>query len=234
MQKNLFKRHNGVSATHKMSYTAIFLAAALLLQFASRYMQFANTFIDLNLSLLFILPIFYYAGFLYGVMALLVRLAIGILITVLAPKTPMPIPLLVFGEFILLICSTIAIAFMYLFSSVFNKVKNHNVKTCAISLSTTLSVTIVATFLNMIFFTPAYFNMFNKQSFSIPLAIQTYSKLKVFFFGIENYWLGTFVVYFSGNLVKFGLIYIIYFPFAKVLRSFHPTISYGKDKNSQY
>ncbi len=232
MQKNMFHKHQGVSPIHKMAYTGVFFAMAILFQYISQYMKFANTFVNLNFSLLFILPIFYYSGPFYGLGSLIFRFLIGVGIDIgsgngmeLGGTSGVAL-----GHFILFICSSIAISFMFVYSKIFNNIKKHNTKIIIISICTVLSTTIIATLLNMFLFTPAFFAIYSHQKFSIKLTVATYENLTAFFFFIKNYWVGTFVVYFSANIVKFGLIYLVYFPLSKILRHFHPTIAYGKEK----
>ncbi|MCP4336671.1 MAG: hypothetical protein GY679_02340 [Mycoplasma sp.] len=227
MHKNLFNAYKDTSLNHKIAFTGIFFALAIILQSVAKFMPFASTFIKINLSLIFILPIFYFAGMKFGISALILRTISGFgiemfIITVNPPDKEhinlFSIEAILFGHFILLLSSASAIFFMYCFSAAFSKIKKHNYKLLLISIFTTFTTTIFLTILNMIFLTPAYFAIISHKSFSVSEAIKTYNYVTEFYFFIKNYWAGTFVVYFTGNLVKFSIIYIIYFPLSKILR----------------
>ncbi len=214
---NLFHCSNGMGIVHKITFTGIFLGLVLLLQFLSKFMLFADTYIKLNLSLLFILPIFYYAGFIWGSLSLILRFLMGPTISGMGYST-----IEITGHFILLICSIVTIAFMYLFSSLFNKLKKHNTKVILITVSTWICTSLVLTFLNQIFFTPLYWYVYEyTDNFSISQSIDVYQYpiVKIKFFMIPNYWAGTFATYLAGNLTKYGIIFICYLPMSRVLRA---------------
>ncbi len=213
--QNLFHCSKGRGIVHKMAFTGIFLGLVLLLQFLSKYMPFADTYINLNLSLLFILPIFYYSGPLWGILVLLLRLALGPAIS----GTGYPMQYMV-AHLILFICSSVTIGLMYIFSSVFSKIKKHNLKVILIITSTLITTSLILTVLNQVFFTPLFWYSFKfTKTFSISQSIDVYQFVKIKFFMIPNYWAGTFATYFAGNLAKYGIIFLCYFPLSKVLRA---------------
>ncbi|TCG11518.1 MPN527 family putative ECF transporter permease subunit [Mycoplasma todarodis] len=217
---NLFHCSKGRGVVHKIAFTGVFLGLVLLLQFLSRYMPFADTYIKLNFSLLFILPIFYYAGPIWGILTLLLRFAMGPVIAGTGYH-----PRYLTGHFILLVCSIVTIGFMYIYSSIFSKMKSHNIKVITIAITTFISSSLILTFLNQIFFTPLYWVSTGYiKHFSISETIDVYNNpyflVKAKFFMIPNYWAGTFVTYFAGNLAKYGVIFLCYIPMAKVLRTY--------------
>ncbi len=213
--QNLFHCSKGRGIVHKMAFTGIFLGLVLLLQFLSKYMPFADTYINLNLSLLFILPIFYYSGPLWGVLVLLLRLVLGPTIS----GTGYAMQFMV-AHFILFMCSTVTIILMYIFSSMFSKMKKHNLKVILIIMSTLITTSLILTMLNQILFTPLFWYSFKfTKTFSISESIKVYQFVKIKFFMIPNYWAGTFATYFAGNLAKYGIIFLCYFPLSKVLRA---------------
>ncbi|NQZ29109.1 MAG: hypothetical protein HRT98_01855 [Mycoplasmatales bacterium] len=214
---NLFHNFKGRGIVHKIAFTGVFFGLVLLLQFLSKFMPFADTYIKLNFSLLFILPIFYYAGPLWGILVLLLRLILGPAISGLGYTTQE-----FTGHFILFICSIVTIGWMYIYSSLFSGMKSHNIKVILIVISTLISTSLILTFLNQIFFTPLYWSAFKfTDGFSLRQSVKLYNNpiIKAKFFMISNYWAGTFATYLAGNLIKYGVIFICYIPMSKVLRS---------------
>ncbi|CAM9109414.1 MPN527 family putative ECF transporter permease subunit [Mycoplasma todarodis] len=214
---NFFHCSKGRGIVHKVAFTGVFLGLVLLLQFLSRFMPFADTYIKLNLSLLFILPIFYYAGPLWGILVLILRLTLGPAISGLGYTIQE-----FTGHFILFMCSMITIGLMYIFSGLFSKMKLHNVKVILIVTSTLLTTSLILTFLNQVLFTPLFWSAFKfTDGFSLKQSIKLYDNpiVKAKFFMIPNYWAGTFATYLAGNLVKYGIIFMCYIPMSKVLRS---------------
>ncbi len=213
--QNLFHNSKSRRVVHKIAFTGIFLGLVLLLQFLSRYMPFADTYININLSLLFILPIFYYSGLFWGILVLLLRLFLGPTISGTGYATQFMV-----GHLILFICSVVTIVLMYIFSSVFSKMQRHNLKVILIIISTLITTSLILTILNQIFFTPLFWYSYGfTKTFSISQSIEVYQVVKIKFFMIPNYWVGTFVTYFLANLTKYGIIFLCYFPLSKVLRA---------------
>ncbi len=211
--KNLFKAHSNMCIVQKIVFTGIFLGCVLFFQFLEQYMPLGFGYIKINLSLLFILPIFYFAGALYGMSVIILRF---ILTPFLSPGSVGNIAFT--GSFILMVCSIVAISIMYVFSVIFFNLKNRTIKTIMISLCTWIGTSIFLTIINQIFFTPLYFQVLtNSKYISISKTIDQYQKLKNIYFGINNYWLGTFTTYFSGNLIKYGIIFTIYLPLSKTI-----------------
>ena len=218
---NFFMRYKGRSTIQKMALTGVFFGLVILFQYLERFMPFAGTFIKLNFSLLFILPIFYFAGPSYGILVMILRFVIG-----LSMKGEWGSMIGIVSHLILFISTLIAIIFMYIYSFAFNGIKNHNKKNIYISIATVLSSSITLTILNGIWFTPMYLSSYDnnlKNMFNIKNAIDVYkiNEFYKFHFGIHNYWLGIIAVYFSGNLLKFSLIYFINYPLSKVIRHYY-------------
>lgn len=222
---NPFHAYKNRTINQRIAITGVFLGLTILFHFLEKFMPFGGTFIKINLSLLFILPIFYFAGPFFGISVICIMFGIGF-----ALSTEPTIQRIV-SQFILLFATFSTIGFMYLYSFVFSKIENHNKKVLLISISTVISITFLLTFLNAIWFTPMYMWAFGKDSnfkivnhpFDIPSAIKMYSEFPFYrlaHFGIPNYWGGIFAVYITGNLVKFGVIYALYYPLSKVLRQY--------------
>ncbi|CAM9099162.1 MPN527 family putative ECF transporter permease subunit [Mycoplasma marinum] len=212
---NLFHASSHKSVIHKIVFTGLFLGLVILFQYLERFMPLGFGFIKVNLTLLFILPIFYFAGPLYGILVLFVRYIVGVGMSGGFNQISMV------SHLILLICSIVTIILMYIYSSLFNKIKSHNLKVVLILLSTLVTTSLILTGLNQIFFTPLYFAVLEKGGFKFSLnkSIQTYQYIKMVYFNIDNYWAGTFAAYFTGNIIKYSIVFIIYFPLSKVLRN---------------
>lgn len=219
MQKSInpFRASKDRGTNQKIALTGVFFGLVILMQWLEQFMPFGDTYLKLNFSLLFILPIFYFAGPAFGITVLFLRFAIGPSVSSLGYSLEGLI-----GHFILFISTTCAIVFMYIYSLLFAKINNHNLKTIYISIATVLSTSLVLTLFNGLFFTPLYWWVFGyvKTAFVSKEVTSVYSYVKYMFFGIPTYWGGIFAVYLSGNLVKFGLIYIVFYPMSKVLRNF--------------
>ncbi len=215
---NLFHSFKGRGVVQKIAFTGVFLGLVLLTQFLSRFMPFADTYIKLNFSLLFILPIFYYAGPQWGILTLLLRFFMGPIISGSGyhPKD-------LTSHFILLVCSIVTVLFMYIYSHLARNIKSHNKKVIVIVLATLISTSLLLTILNQILFTPLYWYAYGfTKGFSISQSVNVYQypAVKIKFFMIPNYWAGTFATYFAGNLTKYGIIFLCYIPMAKVLRTY--------------
>lgn len=217
---NLFKRYRDRSPIKRITLTGVFLGLVILFQYLESYMPYGDTFIKFNFSLLFILPIFYFAGPIYGFLTIILRFVIGITMKGGWGNLPQ-----ITAHFILMISTLVAIGYMYLYSIVFNKIENHNKKIIYISIATVLSASLTLTLLNGVWFTPMFLSSYKQtwaHMFDIDSAIKQYdSWMYTFHFGIRNYWAGIFAVYFSGNLIKFGMIYIVNYPLSKVIRHYY-------------
>lgn len=219
---NFFKKYKDRSTIKRITFTSVFFGLVILFQYLETFMPFGGTFIKFNFSLLFILPIFYFAGPLYGILVILLRFIMGI--TMKGGWASLPI---ITSHLILLVSTSVAIIFMYIYSSFFSKVKNHNKKNIYISVATVLSTALVLTLLNAIWFTPMYISSFPpyntyRYMFDIPKAINAYNTwMKPFHFGIPNYWGGIFAVYLAGNIIKFTLVYLVNYPLSKVIRHYY-------------
>jgi riboflavin transporter FmnP len=152
---NFFNAYKSRGIVFKISFTGIMLALVILFQFLEQFTPFFGTFVKLNFSLLFILPVFYFAGPQYGIMVLLGRFFIG---PALSKYSYAPFENV--AQFILLFCSVIVIITMYIFSSLFKKIKSHNLKVILISSLTVLTSSIILTVINGLFFTPLYFKTY--------------------------------------------------------------------------
>ncbi len=223
MQKkvNPFHAYKNKSVIQRISLSGIFFALVILFQFLETYMPFGDTYMNLNFSLLFILPVFYFAGPQYGLGIIVLRLIIGPAMSKLGYSS-----IGMVSHLILMISSLTAIGFMSLYSTLFHNIKSNNKKLILISISTVISTALILTLLNGLFFTPMYWHVYGYiDSVSIELAKRIYPSISIKFFFIPSYWGGIFVVFLTGNLLKFSLVYVIYFPMSKVLRVFLSKVS---------
>lgn len=224
---NPFHAFRDRSVVQRIAMTGVFLGLVVLMQYLERFMPFAGTFVKLNFSLLFILPIFYFAGPFFGLTVVAIQFGIGYAFST-EPTVQRAV-----SQMILTISTIVAIGYMYIFSWVFIKVKKHNAKMIYISVSTVLAIAITLTVLNAVWFTPMYMWAYGKDTaykivdgvFDVAgakkayeVTFKTYYQIK--HFGIPNYWAAIFAVYMAANITKFGLIYFVYFPMSKVLNHY--------------
>ena len=110
---------------------------------------------------------------------------------------------------------------MYLFSIIFRNLGNRKLQIALISIFTVLLTSLLLTFLNGIFFTPLFWYGYDYiDALSISKAKNIYDDVKTAFFGLPNYWSGIFGTILPFNLLKFTLIYVIYFPLNDVFRKY--------------
>ena len=74
---NLFHVWPQNSPIRRIALTGVFMGLIILFQALERFMPFGNTFLKFNFTLLFILPIFYFSGPLFGILSLVLRFLIG-------------------------------------------------------------------------------------------------------------------------------------------------------------
>ncbi len=198
----------------KIALSGIMLGLVLLAQFCERFMPIF-AYMKINFSLVFILPVFYFAGWYFGLLLLVLRGILGTLIDSFTLAT-------LIGHAILLFVETLLVLLMYLYSFVFRNVVNHNLKMLFIILATLVSICFLASYLNATLFLPIYLFYYGiTSSPTLAAAISVFDQISPFYFGIPNYWAGTLVAYWVGNFCKFGLVFTLYFPLAKILRGYY-------------
>ncbi|MBN3535118.1 MPN527 family putative ECF transporter permease subunit [Mycoplasma procyoni] len=164
--------------------------------------------LKVDLSLIFIIIIFFKTNIYYGLASFLIRFLIGPFLSVSSFD-----PTLYFGHFILLITGTIYVFWLLFF------VKMIKVNLLASLIIATFLTALIMTLLNIFFITPLYFNIlkFTDGPF-INSTLQTWdASLKKYFLN-WNYFLAFFVAYFPFNLVNFSITSAFVFVLIKYLK----------------
>ncbi|WP_029512844.1 MPN527 family putative ECF transporter permease subunit [Mycoplasmopsis iners] len=191
----------------KIVITGMFLALALTINFVgSRFfiVPFAN-FLRFDFSLVCILIIYLFVGRWYSFILALCILLIAPSYSLLGYS-----PLSLLGNFALCLTQLLFAIFFDIFHNLLwkSQKKQTDLKYCLI-IWTVLSLTIVLTSLamtiiNIVLIMPLYFyvlNLENHASF-LTLASVWANKYSVLGFGIKNYYLATFTLYFTFNLLN--------------------------------
>lgn len=214
MSKQLFHAQKERSVIQKITFTGMMLSLVLLFQFLEKFMPLGFGYVNINITLLFILPVFYLNGFWYGVGVLLLRFGLGPLVSSGNYST-----LNMVSQFVLLACESIAILYMFLFSHLFDFIKKHILKLVVISSATIIATSITAALLNGMLFTPLYWYVLGYiESPTISNAMEAYPYAKELYFFIPSYWPAMFGVYITANIIKFSIIYVAYIPMSFVFR----------------
>ncbi|ADE19561.1 MPN527 family putative ECF transporter permease subunit [Mycoplasma crocodyli] len=224
--------------TIKITLTGFLLGLTLLFNYLGTFMSFFGTFLKFDLSLIFVFATFAFVGRWYGICVLLLRFILGPLmsasVSAVTPDKWLGHFILLTNHVIYIICF---FTFYSLFKKQFikNQVNNELIndqesKTLHLSkkqfylrLSIVLLISIfitslIITTLSTFIFNPIYFWILNKLGY-IPVALESPSylslikvydpKLKIFFFYISNYTLGSYALFIPFNLLNLTINSII-------------------------
>ncbi|MFU0909428.1 MPN527 family putative ECF transporter permease subunit [Mesomycoplasma ovipneumoniae] len=213
----------------KIAITGILFSLSLLFFiFSHNYFSwpfFQNLGLKFDLSTLFLVPIFLLGNFYLGFWCLLVRFAIG---PWLIFNHFGGIDIIYFGHFVLFLASVIYIfsflGFRYLFIKIFknfDKIKRFIILSLIIS---TLTTSLMMTFLNGILILPVYLKLFKAiSSLSLDLVYKGWDDIQKKFLGTENfsYWSFIFSVFIPFNLANFAFQSVLAFPIYIIIEHFH-------------
>lgn len=213
----------------KIAITGILFSLSLLFFiFSHNYFSwpfFQNLGLKFDLSTLFLVPIFLLGNFYLGFCCLLVRFAIG---PWLIFNHFGGIDIIYFGHFVLFLASIIYIfsflGFRYLFIKIFKnfaKIKRFIILSLIIS---TLTTSLMMTFLNGILIFPVYLKLFNIiDSVSLNLVYKKWDDIQKSFSENANfsYWSFIFSVFIPFNLANFAIQSILAFPIYMIIEHFH-------------
>ncbi|MCR8613381.1 MAG: hypothetical protein NC236_02760 [Mycoplasma sp.] len=199
----------------KIALTGLMLSLVLLFQYLEKFMPFGEVYMNLNLSLIFIMITLYILDFKWALLLLVLRFAIGPAIGSFGYST-----LGIWNNFVLFLCGLIFCVMFFVLHKHFKKSTSLSLKNNFIisTLISTLLITIIAPLLNSVLFTPMYWYLLDViKSPSISNAIDGYSYVySVAFFSISNYWLGMFVAFGVANLAKFSIISVVFVVVARI------------------
>lgn len=197
----------------KVAITGMMLSLVLLFQFLERFMPFAETYMRLNISLIFIIATIYLAGFSWAFLILILRFIIGPAVGIAGYDV-----IALWSHFILFISGLTFILIFLGFKLLFKSVKKDNVKIALSLIIAVLISSFINAILNGVFYTPVYFWLYKlAPDASIASAQIAYKSAKIFFFGIPDYWAGIFAVYILGNLIKYMIISVLFVSIWKVI-----------------
>ncbi|VEU76024.1 MPN527 family putative ECF transporter permease subunit [Mycoplasmopsis columboralis] len=204
----------------KIATSGLVLALALLFSAFSKFTPTVFSFLQFNFSLIPILFGFYLVGWKYG----LGIIFINFLISPLFIPSSESFDIRYLGQFNLLMMHLIFVFIqIYSFKYIFRFTKNrfgtpqcskHLLKRQWIiylfSVASTLIITIfLLSTLNTFFVNLLYFKLLLKIPFSFESVIDAYKNFKVIFFNIDNYYAGSYVLYFVFNLLNLLLNLVV-------------------------
>ncbi|WP_406616752.1 MPN527 family putative ECF transporter permease subunit [Mycoplasmopsis adleri] len=203
--------------TYKIALSGISLAIALVLNFfCSKFLTFPlASFLKFDFSLTVVAVLAFWIGLPYAYIVILILFAISPSYGSLGYSL-----IGVLGHFILACAQLIFVSLFYLFSLFFKKihVKNINWLILELFLATVLA-TLILLFINTFLFTPWYFKLFNtlgNEPATYQSMIKNWDKIRGLFLNVDNYFLGTFIIYGSFNLINLILNSIFTFIILKL------------------
>jgi len=171
----------------KIALTGMLLGAAMLFQYLSQFMPLVPGLMDINLSFIFIVPIFFLADYKFGMIALLIRMVLGPAIQKGYSSPEM------IGHFVLFVTSLIFIHLLLLAKKL-KVIKNKYAMYISIG-SIVILTSLIMTILNGVLFVPLYM-----WSFGYGFSYQISS-----WGGVQNYWAVVFAVFTTGNLINLSI-----------------------------
>lgn len=205
------------NVTYSITFTGFMLGLVLLFQYLEQFMPFGNTYIKINITMIFIMATFYVVGWEWAITLLILRFVIGPAVSPLGYSS-----LGIWSQAVLLICGAL---FMAIFTSIFYLLSKKMNKRYALIYTSVISVilmSVIASMLNAVLFSPVYWYLLNYiKTPSIAASKVAYSFVKdVAFFGVPNYWAGMLTAFGAGNLIKYSIVVIAFIPLWKVIEEF--------------
>ena len=201
----------------KITFSGIMLGLVIVFQYLEQFMPMFNLFMNINLSLIFIMATAFIAGYKWAIGLLLLRLIIGPSISPLGYSS-----LGMWSHFVLLSMGIIFMTVFIVLKKAFLKfITNKKISLILVSLISIISTSIIAGLLNGVLFTPMYWHLMNNINFSINESYWVYEKIKgITFFNISNYWVGMMVAFGIGNLLKFTIISVGFISIWKIIKHY--------------
>ncbi|NQZ66030.1 MAG: ECF transporter S component [Mycoplasmatales bacterium] len=203
----------------KIAFTGIMLGLVLLFQYLEKFMPIMNLFININLSIVFIITTLYITDWKWAMILLIIRFIMGPAVSGMGYSV-----IQIWSHFILFVMGFVYMGlFVLIHRFIFRKYKSNYGKLLIISFGLTIIVTsLIGAFLNAVFFFPIYIYIIEGSSGSLfDSAKAAYDSSKDFaFFGIPNYWLGMFAAFGVGNLIKYSVVSAIFVPLWKIVKRY--------------
>ncbi|EFF41138.1 MPN527 family putative ECF transporter permease subunit [Mycoplasmopsis alligatoris] len=220
------KTNSSRNITIKITLTGMLLGLTLLFNYLSAFMPFAGTFLKFDFSLIFVFVTFYFVGFRYGIILLVIRFLLGPLMGG-APTADKWL-----GHAILLLTHATFVLFFYLMYKILiihskcnlvneyylnspisqKKYKFYYLKLIAIFAISILITSVLITSASTFIFNPLYFwiykNLFGFGHIQEPTyrsLLESYEEYRLFFFGIKPYALGSYALFIPFNLLNLSI-----------------------------
>ncbi len=191
-------------------------ALVLIFQFLERFMPFGDFgFVNFNITLAFILLTASHLNYIWAFGLLLLRFVFGPLLSGSGYA-----PMSVIGQIILFVVGILVLGLFYLTN--IRKAK-FTKKKMMLSLGlVVLAASAIMPWLNAWVFTPWFLGASSTggwTSLSLPEAKSSYEYIKdIAYFGIKNYWVGHFAVYFTFNMINLTITMLVTFPLLKIAK----------------
>ncbi|TQC51439.1 hypothetical protein E1I18_02545 [Mycoplasmopsis mucosicanis] len=204
------------NVVYKIVLTSLFLALAIIIDFTGKFMPF-NSFLKFNFSLIFVLATFRIVGKLWGILVLVLIFVIGPSYSELGYSA-----IGVLGHGLLVVAQATFIAFYLLFhwcslnfiiKKSYSPKLRENLANITAFIFASICATLVMVAVNIFISTPLYFYLFKAISSPnfLELSSQYNEKFKALFFGIPNYYVGTFVVFGTFNIANYTINSVLLF-----------------------
>ncbi|WKX02612.1 MPN527 family putative ECF transporter permease subunit [Candidatus Mycoplasma mahonii] len=189
----------------RIAFAGIFLGGGLLFQFLSKFMPLVPQLMDINLSLVFIVPIFFISGYWMGMMTLIIKYILGPAIG----RGYNPPEMI--GQTILFVAGLLFIHLL-LIAQKARLIKNKYGMYIGITIITLFSSFIMTT-LNGVLFVPLYFMAASDEPFK-------FGSYNISWGNVTQYWAVIYLVYLTGNIINYGLTSLTLIAIFKVKKIF--------------
>ncbi|MGL5521755.1 MAG: MPN527 family putative ECF transporter permease subunit [Metamycoplasmataceae bacterium] len=214
-KEEIIERKN-YSKTFRIVFSSFMLVLVIITNLASNFFPFS--FLNVNITFVFIFYCFYISGFSYGILITIINFFISPFLSFGLGLTP----IFLFGQVVLTLSNFI---FLIIFRLLIGKKINYEIKPIFfifITSITTLATSIIMTTLNILLFIPFFFYIIDPLSFpylnfiDFSKQYQQSTSMQIFFFGIPNYYLASFTLLFSFNILQYSIISILLLSIFKI------------------
>ncbi|TNK82661.1 hypothetical protein C4M97_00640 [Mycoplasmopsis pullorum] len=205
----------------QITYVAIMIALSLVMNLIGKFLKFS--FLSFDFSLIFIFLIYYYLGIKGLLVGILSRFLISCFFIAYEGIFS------IIGQSILTLVHLIfCLTFHFLSYILINKKPKYWFWWLCLKLILTLIITtLLISTINTFFFNVVYFRIFETiQNLSLLELVNTYSSpnnewLRLLFFGIKNYFLASYALYISFNLINLIVICLVIWQVLRVFNNSH-------------
>ncbi|MGL4183831.1 MAG: MPN527 family putative ECF transporter permease subunit [Metamycoplasmataceae bacterium] len=204
------------SKTFRIVFSSFMLVLMMITNIISNF--FPLSFLNINITFVFIFYCFYISGFGYGMLIIFINFFLSPFLYFGWGFTP----IFLFGQIVLNLSNFI---FLIIFRLLIGKHLKYEIKIkffILILVITTIATAIIMTALNILLFIPIFFYIIDPLSFpylnfiDFSKQYEISNNIKIFFFGIPNYYLGSFTLLFSFNILQYSIISILLLSVLKI------------------